>query len=80
MIKFGIKFGNKLSYRLRLQLHSIFLLDVNFDKSIIELYFFFSYILYTCKILKISKINSYVINQMKCLNFEFLLSKIKHKK
>ena len=41
MIKFGIKFGNKLSYRLRLQLHSIFLLDVNFDKSIIELYFFF---------------------------------------
>ena len=42
---------------------NIFLLDVNFDKSIIELYFF-SNILHICKNFIRLKINSYIINQM----------------
>ena len=44
---------------------NIFLLDVNFEKSTIELdYIFFSYILHACKISKRLKINSYVITQL----------------
>ena len=50
-----------------LQSHLIFfLLDVNFDKSIVRLYFqFIVYILAT----KLSKINNYVIYQ----NFQFIV-------
>ena len=41
IINFWTKFDNKLDYRLRLQIHSIFfLLDVNYNKFTIELHFF----------------------------------------
>ena len=65
IIKLLTNFGNKLGCKLILQLHSIFffLLDVNFDKFIIELH-----VLLTSSILakfqEDQKSIVYVINQM----------------
>ena len=70
IIDFWEKFGIKLGYRLRIQLHLIFfLLDVNFHKSIIDLHFFFiSFVL--AKFQKDQR--SIAMSSTKCLNFEFL--------
>ena len=70
IIDFWEKFGIKLGYRLRIQLHLIFfLLDVNFHKSIIDLYFFLiSFVL--AKFQKDQR--SIAMSSTKCLNFEFL--------
>ena len=44
-------------------LHNIFLFDVNFNKSTIELHFLLTFLMLT-KFLENKKINSYVINQI----------------
>ena len=74
IIKFWTKFGNKLGCILKQQLHSIFfffilLLDVNFDKSTIELHFF----LISSVFANFQKDQRTIaISSIKCLNFEFL--------
>ena len=77
---FLTKFGYKLSYSLRLQLHSnmnFFLLNMNFDKFNIELYF----IIISFILAKFSKFQrSITMSSIKYLNFKFLQSKIMHKK
>ena len=70
IIDFWVKFGIKLGYRLRIQLHLIFfLLDVNFHKSIIDLHFF----LISFMLAKFQKDQrSIAMSSTKCFNFEFL--------
>ena len=43
---------------------NVFLMDINFDKPIIELHFLLISSIYTYKISKRSKFNKYVINQI----------------
>ena len=66
IIKFWTKFCNKLDCRLKLQLHSIYIyiyfIGLNFDKSTIELHFYFHISSMLAELQ--SKSNSYVINQM----------------
>ena len=55
-------FGN--DNRILTKFESIFFMDINFDKSTIIWITFSSYIFYTSKISRLSKINNYIINQM----------------
>ena len=76
--KLGTKFGN--IYILQLMITTSFnviLLDVNFDKFIFRLYFFFIYSI-LAKFLK-DQI-SITMSLINYLNFQFLYSKIMHKK
>ena len=79
IIKLQTKFDNKLGYKLRLQLHSIFLfIGVNFDKSISSgLHFLFISSILT-KFFEYQR--SITISPIKCLNFKFFRFKIIYKK